>query len=261
MTVIIPMAGSGRRFKQAGFLIDKPFILVNGRPMIETVVNNLDLKDEHHIFIVRKEQYEKYGLDYYLPSLVKSCDIVQVEKLTEGAACTVAMAEPFVKDERVVVANSDQFVDYPLKHFFKFSNDYDGAILTFRADHPKWSYVRLVDPPKAKGFQDIIVPKHDYIKYCRVVEVAEKQVISNRATVGIYTFRNPSLLFNSIRQMIKDNVRTNNEFYLCPIYNYLIDDYMIVEYNIPAKDVWGIGQPNDLDIFLKRFENEKKNLD
>lgn len=242
MTVIIPLAGEGRRFKKAGFLLDKPLILINGRPMIETVVNNINLKDEHHIFIVRKEQYEKYGLSDYLPSLVKSCDIVQVDKLTEGAACTVALAEPYVKDERVVVANSDQYVDYDLSHFFNYSKGKDGLILTFNANHPKWSYVKIQE-------QDTFDPC--YITSGKVIEVAEKKVISDRGTVGIYTWRRPEFLFDSIRQMIKENFRVNNEFYLCPSYQYILDKE-IYDYKTNNKLVFGLGTPDDLEIFVNR---------
>lgn len=252
------MAGEGRRFKQAGFLLDKPFILINGRPMIELVVNNLNLKDEPHIFIVRKEQYEKYGLSDYLPSLVKKCHIVQVDKLTEGAACTVALAEKYVEDDRVVVANSDQYINYKLSNFFEFSNLCDGAILTFNANHPKWSYVKTVDYTQLKQYKnntsDYIIDKKDYSKYCKIIEVAEKKVISNKATVGIYTWRRPEFLFDSIRKMIKENFRVNGEFYLCPTYQYILDKE-IWDYHISSEYVKGLGTPEDLDRFVKGNNN------
>ena len=243
MTVIIPMAGEGKRFKQAGFLLDKPFILINGRPMIELVVNNLNLKDERHIFIVRKEQYEKYGLQDYLPSLVKKCHIVQVDKLTEGAACTVALAEKYVDDDRVVVANSDQYVDYDLSHFFQYSNEKDGTILTFNATHPKWSYVKTMD-------FDNSYPEEYIIRTAKVIEVAEKRVISDTATVGIYTWRRPEFLFDSIRKMIQENFRVKGEFYLCPTYQYILDKE-IWDYKISSSFVKGLGTPEDLENFVK----------
>lgn len=246
MTVIIPMAWENKRFKHAGFLLDKPFILVNQRPMIETVVNNLNLKDEHHIFIVRKEQYEKYGLSDYLPSLVKSCDIVQLDNPTEGAACAVALAEPYVKDERIVVANSDQYIDKDLKYFFDFAKNKDGLILTFSSKNPDLSYIQTMDIDNAYP--------EEYITRCsKVIMVAAKRVISNTAAVGIYTWKTPSLLFDSIRQMIKENFRVNNEFYLCPSYQYILDKE-IWDYRINKFAIFGLGTPEDLENYVKVTE-------
>ena len=112
MNVLIPMAGAGSRFANAGYTFPKPLIEVNGKPMIQVVVENLNI-DAHYIFLVQKEHYEKYNLKQLLNLISPECDIIQVDGLTEGAACTILLARDLINnDEPLLMANSDQFVEW-----------------------------------------------------------------------------------------------------------------------------------------------------
>ncbi|MAR65898.1 MAG: hypothetical protein CL833_01475 [Crocinitomicaceae bacterium] len=237
MNVLIPMAGAGSRFEQAGYTFPKPLIDVNGKPMIQRVVDNLNI-DARHIFIVQKSHYEKYALKHMLNLITPNCEIIQVEGMTEGAACTTLLAKEFINnDEPLVLANSDQYVEWDSNQFMysAMADDIDGSILTFEATHPKWSYARLNDD----GF---------------VVEVAEKKPISKHATVGVYFWRRGSDYVRSAESMINKNIRVNNEFYVCPVYNEaLLDGARVKTFHIDK--MWGLGTPEDLDIFLKHEIN------
>ena len=237
MNVLIPMAGAGSRFEQAGYTFPKPLIDVNGKPMIQRVVDNLNI-DARHIFIVQKSHYEKYALKHMLNLIAPNCEIVQVEGMTEGAACTTLLAKEFIdNDEPLVLANSDQYVEWDSNQFMysAMADDIDGSILTFEATHPKWSYARLNDD----GF---------------VVEVAEKKPISKHATVGVYFWRRGSDYVKSAESMINKNIRVNNEFYVCPVYNEaLLDGARVKTFHIDK--MWGLGTPEDLDVFLKHEIN------
>jgi len=237
MNVLIPMAGAGSRFEQAGYTFPKPLIDVNGKPMIQRVVDNLNI-DARHIFIVQKSHYEKYALKHMLNLIAPNCEIVQVEGMTEGAACTTLLAKEFIdNDEPLVLANSDQYVEWDSNQFMysAMADDIDGSILTFEATHPKWSYARLNDD----GF---------------VVEVAEKKPISKHATVGVYFWRRGSDYVRSAESMINKNIRVNNEFYVCPVYNEaLLDGARVKTFHIDK--MWGLGTPEDLDVFLKHEIN------
>ena len=237
MNVLIPMAGAGSRFEQAGYTFPKPLIDVNGKPMIQRVVDNLNI-DARHIFIVQKSHYEKYALKHMLNLITPNCEIVQVEGMTEGAACTTLLAKEFIdNDEPLVLANSDQYVEWDSNQFMysAMADDIDGSILTFEATHPKWSYARLNDD----GF---------------VVEVAEKKPISKHATVGVYFWRRGSDYVRSAESMINKNIRVNNEFYVCPVYNEaLLDGARVKTFHIDK--MWGLGTPEDLDVFLKHEIN------
>ena len=236
MNVLIPMAGAGSRFINAGYTFPKPLIEVNGKPMIQVVVENLNI-EANYTFIVQKEHYEKYNLQYLLNLIVPNCNIVQVDGPTEGAACTTLFAKEFINnDSPLVMANSDQFVEWNSNEcLYAFNADgIDGGIVSFKATHPKWSYAKVGED----GF---------------VSEVAEKKPISDNATVGIYFWKKGSDYVKYAEQMIEKNIRTNNEFYVCPVFNEAIQDGK----KIRIKDIermWGIGTPEDLNYFLEHYK-------
>jgi HAD superfamily hydrolase (TIGR01509 family) len=231
--VLIPMAGAGSRFEKAGYTFPKPLIEVRGKPMIQVVVDNLNI-DAEFVYIVQKSHYEKYQLQYLLNLITPGCKIVQVDGLTEGAACTTLLAKEYIdNDKHLVLANSDQVIEWDSHDFFytAISKKSDGLIATFKATHPKWSFARLDDD----GY---------------VAEVAEKKPISDLATVGVSYWDRGSDYVKYAEQMIQKDIRTNNEFYVCPVFNEAIGDgKKILTYDVSR--MWGIGTPEDLDSFLK----------
>ena len=236
MNVLIPMAGAGSRFEQAGYTFPKPLIEVNGKPMIQVVIENLNI-DAKHIFIVQKEHYEKYNLKHLLNLITKNnCEIVQVEGITEGAACTTLLAKQYIDNEdQLVIANSDQYVDWDSNEFMysMVADNIDGGILSFTATHPKWSFAKLDED----GY---------------VERVAEKDPISDIATVGVYYWNKGSDYVKYAEQMIDKDIRTNNEFYVCPVFNEAIGGGKKVKV-FPIKKMWGLGTPEDLDRYVNDF--------
>jgi len=234
--ILIPMAGEGSRFVKEGYTFPKPLIDVNGKPMIQTVVENLDFNAEY-IFLVRAEHLEKYGgLEETLHRITNGkCSIVLVDKLTEGAACTALLAKEHINnDEDLLIANSDQYIEYSPENFniMKEMMDVDAIVYTFEAVHPKWSFVKT----NSRGI---------------ATEVAEKKPISNIATCGIYWYRKGSDFVKYAEQMIYNNIRVNNEFYIAPVYNELIKDgKTLVPFYVHS--MWGIGTPEDLRAFLDK---------
>ena len=238
MNVLIPMAGAGSRFEKAGYSFPKPLIDIKGKPMIQTVVDSLNI-NANYIFLVQKSHYEKYSLQHTLNLIAPNCKIIQVDGMTEGAACTTLLAEELINNDKpLLIANSDQYLDWDSNQFMysMIADEVDGGILTFPSKHPKWSYAKLDEG----GF---------------VSEVAEKKPISEYATVGVYYFKKGSDYVEGAKQMISKNIRTNNEFYVCPVYNQCINNkkkYKI--FNITESNMWGLGTPEDLDFFLKNNE-------
>ena len=236
MNVLIPMAGAGSRFASAGYTFPKPLIEVNGKPMIQVVVENLNI-EANYTFIVQKEHYEKYSLQYLLNLIAPNCNIVQVDGITEGAACTTLLAKEFIDNNApLVMANSDQFVEWNSNEcLYAFNADgIDGGIVTFKATHPKWSYAKIGED----GF---------------VSEVAEKKPISDNATVGIYYWSKGSDYVKYAEQMIEKNIRTNNEFYVCPVFNEAIGNGKKIRVK-EIERMWGIGTPEDLNYFLEHYQ-------
>jgi len=236
LNVLIPMAGAGSRFEQAGYTFPKPLIEVKNKPMIQVVVDNLNIK-ANYIYIVQKKHREKYNLDTLLNLLTPECKIVEVDGLTEGAACTALLAKEFIdNDAPLFFANSDQFVEWDSNEFMYKMNetDADGGIVTFEATHPKWSFAKIDD----KGL---------------VTEVAEKNPISNIATVGYYYWKHGSDFVKYAKQMIDKNIRVNNEFYVCPVFNEAVgDNKQIRTFNVEG--MWGLGTPEDLKYYLENYK-------
>jgi len=235
MNVLIPMAGAGSRFAAAGYTFPKPLIDVNGKPMIQMVVENLNI-DANFVFVVQKEHREKYNLDTLLNLIAPNCKVVEVDGLTEGAACTALLAKEYIdSDAPLFFANSDQFVEWDSNEFFYKMNetDADGGIVTFKATHPKWSFAKIDD----NGI---------------VTEVAEKNPISDLATVGFYYWKQGSDFVKYAEQMISKNVRVNNEFYVCPVFNQAIEGGKIIRtFDVPK--MWGTGTPEDLKYYLENY--------
>ncbi len=236
LRVIIPAAGEGSRFRDAGYAKPKPFIDVLGRPMIQHVIENvLPAGAEAHI-IVRAEhaRHETEMVDFLQ---AEGCEVHEIGKLTEGTACTLLLQRTVFDDDRpMMVANSDQWVDFSVEDFVADckARDLDGSILVFRdpGRNPKWSFAKVNEDG-------------------HVTEVAEKKPISDLATVGIYLFSKGSAFVDAAIDMIANNDRVNNEFYTCPVYNYMIKaGAKIGVYEVPAGAMHGLGTPADLDAFI-----------
>lgn len=239
LNIVIPMAGRGSRFAQAGFNTPKPLIPVGGRPMIQWVIENVRPARPHRFtFLCLAEHLERYSeVPEELRRICPGCAIVPVAGVTEGAACTVLLAREFIDSgDPLMIANSDQIVDLAIEDYLLAGDvpGVDGLIMTFWSDHPKWSYCRM----RADG---------------SVSEVVEKQVVSNEATVGIYNFRRGADFVRAADAMIAADLRVNGEFYVAPCYNQLIDEgarIVIAETGREYAGMYGLGIPEDLQFFL-----------
>jgi len=236
MNVLIPMAGAGSRFEKAGYSFPKPLIDVNGKPMIQVVVESLNI-DANYIFIVQKNHRQKYNLDGLLNLIVPKCSIIEVDGITEGAACTALLAKDLINsDSPLFFANSDQYVEWDSNEFMYRMNEtnVDGGIVSFKATHPKWSFAKLNE----EGY---------------VTEVAEKNPISDTATVGYYYWKHGKDFVKYAEEMIKKDIRVNNEFYVCPVFNQAIQDNKKI-ITVTAKKMWGLGTPEDLKYYIDNFK-------
>ncbi len=239
LNIVLPMAGRGSRFADAGYKTPKPLIEINNVPMIKVVVDNLTPIREHRfIFVCQKEHVEKYDLLPKLKSYAKNVEIITIDRITEGQVCTALLAKRFFdNDEPLMNANSDQYIDFDINEYLDAmdARSLDGMIMTMKSQDSKWSYAKINN----EGL---------------VVETAEKKVISDDAAVGIFNFAKGKYLVRSAEQMIKDNIRVNGEFYTCPCYNYLIKEgKKIGIYNIGEEynGMYGLGIPEDLNFFIK----------
>lgn len=237
MNVVIPMAGAGRRFQEAGYTFPKPLIDVDGAPMIQRVVESLGLQGRH-IFLVQWEHLRRYAIADLLARIMgtRPYTILPVRGITEGAACTVLLARALIdNDEPLVIANSDQIIEWDERmRTFGLHDPWhpDGAILTFISTHPKWSYARLNED----GW---------------VSEVAEKRPISDLATCGVYWFRHGSDFVAGADAMIAADARVNGEFYVAPVFNELIAAGKKI-LTMQVRKMHGLGTPEDLEAYQRK---------
>jgi dTDP-glucose pyrophosphorylase len=231
------MAGRGSRFSTSGYFLPKPLLAVHGRPMIEVIIENLRPSAPHRfIFVCQRDHLENYDLAASLRAAGTNSEIVPIENVTEGAACTVLLAERFIdNDGALMIANCDQYVSFSIDDYLaKMANGaFDGFIMTMTANDPKWSFIR-------------------FNKSHEVIEVVEKIVVSNEATVGIYNFSSGHDFVQAAHEMIARNDRTNNEFYVAPVYNYLLKKGRRIGFLNIGSDrngMYGLGVPEDLEYF------------
>lgn len=237
LNIVVPMAGRGSRFASVGYRDPKPLIPVEGRPMIEWVVDCMRPSVEHRfVFLCLGEHLRETTMGAVLDRIAPDCVVVPVDAVTDGAACTVLLAREWIDSvEPLMIANSDQWVDYSIDAYLKTMGDADGLIMTFWNDHPKWSYARL----SPEGY---------------VTEVVEKVVISDQATVGVYNFRHGRDFVRAADRMISQELRVNGEFYVAPTYNLLIGNgrrILVHDIEKGGGRMHGLGTPEDLGAFLR----------
>ena len=245
LNIVVPMAGRGSRFADAGYTDPKPLIDVHGKHMIEVVINNLTPSCEHRfIFVCQEDHVKAYNLDTIFANACENFEIVTIDGITDGAAITVLKARDFFdNDQPLMIANSDQWVDVDINDYLQDMEQrkLDGSMLTMKADDPKWSYAK--------------VDSHGSVS-----EVVEKVVISDEATVGIYNFSKGSDFCHFADFMVEQDIRSNGEFYVAPVYSFMADNSQNIGiYNIgeEASGMYGLGIPSDLNLFLSLAISKK----
>ena len=233
--IVIPMAGLGTRFEEKGYTDKKPFIDVNGKPMIQRVIENLDIEFDskyEFILICLREDYDRYDFSIFDDIIGhENWEVICLPKLTEGAAQTLLSAESYINtDIPMLSLNSDQLVEWGNEDIFREFEKSDGGIPCFFGEGNVWSYAKVGDD----GF---------------VTEDAEKVQISKYATAGYYYWSKGSDYVKYAKQMIEDNSRTNNEFYVAPVYNWAIKDGKKIVISMVEK-MYELGTPEYLERYL-----------
>lgn len=239
MNILIPMAGRGSRFLQESnknpeYAKPKPLINIAGHAMIEWALSSVPFrKEDKLIFLVLKEHVENFEIDESIKLIFGNQAIVlMVDKLTEGAACTALLAREFINnDEPLLITDSDHYIDgKSLFRDIESREKIDGIIPVFYANNSKWSFSKIDE----QGY---------------VIEVAEKIQISRNANIGAYYFKKGRDFVWAAEEMIEENDRTNGEYYIAPVYNYMIRRGKMITLSRP-RFVHGLGTPKDVDKFL-----------
>jgi len=247
MNIVVPMAGRGSRFlKEASrnpeYSKPKPLINIAGRTMIEWALSSFPIsKGDQLIFLVLKEHIEKANIDKILKNIFgDKIKIIIVDKVTKGAACTALLAKEFINNEQpLIITDSDNYLDgktlfQDIKTTYK---RIDGMIPIFYSNDSKWSFVKINEKEE-------------------VIETAEKTRISRNAIIGAYYFKKGEDFVLAAEEMIEKNDKMKGEFYIAPVYNYLIRRGKLIIISRP-RFFYGLGTPKDLENFLKLLKRRE----
>jgi dTDP-glucose pyrophosphorylase len=231
MNIVIPMAGLGSRFADAGYSLPKPLIDIDGEPMIAHAIKSLDIEGNYY-FLLRKTEF----LDATIAAINKikpNATYIVIDDVTEGAAVSVLKFKEYINnDDELIVANCDQIMAWDAATVLKDLRRYDGAVVTINDSDPKHSYIAL----DANG---------------QALCLVEKKVISSNALTGIHYWRHGRDFVASAEKMIDCNDRASNgEFYVAPTYNYMLTMSKLVgAHQIKNNEIHFVGTPADLDAY------------
>ena len=230
--VLVPMAGLGSRFQKEGFTVPKQLINVKDKQLIDISLACIDTTDCNLIFIIRDEHVYNYRMDEILrQKFGQDITIIVLDHLTRGSVESCLYAKQYIDNDAPLVIHT---LDIEFAPVFdpKSMNDLDadGILLTFKSNSANYSYAKSIDG--------------------KVVNTAEKKAISSDACVGIYGFKRGSDFVKYAERMLIANMKTNNEFYIAPMYNLLIDNGLqIVTQDVDKMHVFGT--PDEFNFYKK----------
>ena len=241
MNIVVTMAGSSEEFYKDGSSYTKFLVEIGNKTMVEHVVESLNSllnKGNNVIFLIRKEDDEKYHLGNVIRLLVPEVRIVIVGDNVSGAAITSLFAiEHIIKEDPLILINGDQIIDIEhqdIARNFTLSG-MDAGVVVFESFHPRWSFVKCSD----NGL---------------VIEAAEKKQISSLATAGLYYYKRAEEYIKCTKNMILKDNNVNGKFYICPVFNEMIlDGKKIITYKIDSDKYHSLMSPKKVkqyEIFL-----------
>ncbi|MDP1842849.1 MAG: glycosyltransferase family 2 protein [Sediminibacterium sp.] len=246
LKIIIPLAGPSELFSNAGYYYPKPLIEINGKIMIEHVLQNpTSIKEIHRfIFIITEEDATKFHLDNVLKLLSQNCDVIKLKKPTKGGLCSTLMAiDKIDSNDSLLILNGDQILDIDFNDIIKFwqVESVDVGLLTFKSVHPRWSYARIENDS--------------------VVQTAEKNPISNNAIAGYYYFKNATDFFTASFESIKNDVQLDGMFYIAPIINqYILRNQRVKSVSIEAKAYHSFYSPQMVSEYERKTQQDDRKI-
>lgn len=238
--IIMPMAGEGSRFRDAGWTTPKPLIELDGKPLFVRAIESVRVEGApmKYSLIVRQEHIDKYDLANSIKAILPDAMIYSVLKTTRGAVETCLMAEAGIDDDDAVVV-MDCDLEFDSKEYRGIiaraletpgQEATGGALVSFESDQPKYSYALLGEDGLVK-------------------RTAEKEVISNHALCGAYFFASGREFKQVAHRLLNEPVMLKPEFYVSLLYNYLLDEGAPVRL-APMEMYRSYGTPDELKQWL-----------
>jgi RpiB/LacA/LacB family sugar-phosphate isomerase len=226
--LVIPLAGQGSRFLREGYDTPKQMLPVGESTTFEHSIRSIELDDFEVIFIMRNEQVKLGLMDFIKSRIGNNAKFIVIDKQTRGSVETVLESESLIPpDANLTIFTMD--VAFSEKYTAEtFENSWGGGVLTFKSNSPNYSYAK--------------------VKANEVIETAEKIPISENALVGIYFFSTASAFFRYAKEMLSQEDVSGGEFYVAPLYNYLIRDGIKVS-SKSVNTFYVFGTPDEYRFF------------
>lgn len=228
--LLLPIAGEAQRFKNEGYDAPKPLIMAKNKHVIDWAMDSIKTDECNIIFVVRSEHTYTFSLDKVLKQKFgDDIKIVKAQEKTDGALNTCLLAQEYIDNDLPLVIYTPDVCFSPQLDPSSIDTELDGMLLTFKANSPAHSYLSI----NKEGF---------------VTKTVEKEVISTDAAVGVYYYKKGSDFVKYAQMVIDNNLRTKGEFYICPMYNFLIKDGLKIGYKQTEK-MHVLGTPEELEFF------------
>lgn len=238
--LIIPLCGKGSRFLAAGVEIPKPMLVCGDKTILEWSMQSIYTSECNIIFIVRKDHIQNFSIDSFLRNKWPDCIIVASDGDTSGACETVLLADKYVSLNLPLIVYTPDTTFLPKYSPNEAALHKTGFILTFKANSPNYSY-SVVDNGSVK-------------------RVAEKDVISDAASVGVYGFPSWQCFKSAAKEYIIVSKAAGKECHIAPLYNYLIRDEISVE-ALGVNSIHVMGTPEEFkfceEVSFKYFRPRK----
>lgn len=243
-TLILPMAGRGSRFSEEGYKLPKPLLTVNNNPMILEAINCLPYS-EKQIFICLKDHIELYKIDEKLKSFYKNCEVISIDEVTQGQACTCEIGIDNTKidlDNPILISACDNGVYYDSKKYQELLDDDTIDVIVWSFRNNQTSKIN----PNAYAWLD--VDENDLIKNVSCKKFIYDDPLKTHAIIGTMFFRKGKYFIEGLNKNYSQNIRTNGEFYVDDVLNQNIKSGLKVKvFEVINYICWGT--PDDLKTF------------
>lgn len=245
LNILIPLGGQSSFFDNEEYPYPKPLIEINGRLMIELLIESFSSLHTPYrfIFIVQKNDCRKFHLNNTLKLLAgDQAVIIELSGDTKGAACSALMAIDYIDNtDALLISNGDQLLDLDMNvllDFFEHQQS-DGGVVCFTSVHPKWSYVRLDEQQK-------------------IIETAEKRPISKHAIAGLYYFRQGSDFVKAAMRSISNDANVNGLYFIAPALNEMVlDNKRLTVYQVDNDCYHSFYSPQKIKEYEMKFVRSK----
>ena len=224
MKILIPMAGEGRRFQEAGYKTNKAILPMIYRktgercPMVVCSVKDLPgiQEDGGNIAFIMRDFHMDMGIDEEIRRWYPAAAFFSVRELTEGQACTCLLAREFIEDdEELLIAACDNGIEYDRQAFEELKKTNDVIVFTYRHD------ARICDDPDTFGW--VYVDESNRITGVSVKKHISEQPENDHAIVATFWFRRGDIFLKAAEKMIRENDRVNNEFYVDELVKHVLE--------------------------------------